>query len=183
MNKCEYIYELVKDNDIISNNESKNIIDLSGGSTKNRYAIYLAPNINKDSHWFLKKCNPLWGGMHVTIVGFHNDHPPLKANLRKASKIIPKIFKKRKMSLWKMNPKTIKIKGNKIYFKSRSLDKLSSWFRTKGFNNVKSNWHITSENCNIPKHVSCILEDLTWSLVIVKLGNKIKWKERYALYS
>ena len=82
-----------------------------------------------------------------------------------------------------MNINNIKIKGNKIYFTSRTLDKVANWFRTKGFYNVKSNWHITSEDCKIPKNVDCILKDITWSLVIVQLSNVIEWKERYLFYN
>ena len=78
------MYKLVND-EIIQN----------AGTRKNRYAIYLAPNINKNSHLFLKKCNKIWGGMHITIVGFHNNHPPLKANTKKASILIPRIYKKK----------------------------------------------------------------------------------------
>lgn len=83
---------------------------------------------------------------------------------------------------WKINPKHIRIKKNKIYFKSKSLDKLSSWFRTKGFYNVKSDWHITVEDCKIPNNIKDLLKDLTWSLVIVELGNKINWKDKFMLY-
>ena len=158
--------------------------DLEGGATKNRYAIYLAPNLNKKSDEFLKNCNPLWGGLHVTLVGFHNNHPPLKSNVRKASTQIYKLNKNKKKHKmpWKINPKHIRIKKNKIYFKSKSLDKLSSWFRTKGFYNVKSDWHITVEDCKIPNNIKDLLKDLTWSLVIVELGNKINWKDKFMLY-
>ncbi|ARF09658.1 NUDIX hydrolase [Indivirus ILV1] len=154
------------------------------GLQDGNYAVYIAPNLTSSSHPFLKKCNPTWGGIHVTIVGFHPDN----INAKKFIKYISS--QSSNNAEWTVSLDKIKTTGNTIYFKSRTLDKLADFLQQNGFHKIKgkkysnSDWHITSE-CQIPsiKEIQKMLKYQTWSLVLIKeKNNKIKWLNRYPLY-
>ena len=88
---------------------------------------------------------------------------------------------------WKINTKTIKIKHNKIYIKSKTLDNIADFLfnnnfqRVKGPKHTNTKWHITSE-CEIPANIKQFLLNQTWSLVLVSRQNGvIQWLDRYPL--
>jgi hypothetical protein len=146
---------------------------------KHKYAIYVAPDLHSKSRDFFINCNKTWGGMHVTLTGFHKAQPPLKIFMDTISKSGKKH--------WTINLKKVEIKKNKIKFKSITLDKIADFLHKNKFSKVKgpkykkSDWHITSE-CTIPSNILSMLKNQTWSLVLVRINNdKIEWLERYPL--
>ena len=143
------------------------------------YAIYTVPNLTVSSDKFLRKCNKTWGGMHITLTGYHPNQPSPKKFLKHISSIGKKP--------WKINIKTIKIKHNKIYIKSKTLDNITDFLFNHNFQKVKgpkhtnTKWHITSE-CKIPTNINQLLLNQTWSLVLVSRQNGvIQWLDRYPL--
>jgi len=152
----------------------------SGPYSNIEYAVYIAPNLTEASNKFLYDCDKKWGGMHVTIAGYHTNQPAPKKFLKNISKS--------GKNMWTITDNTIKVKDNTIYFKSKTLDSVANFLHKNGFNKVKgpiyakTKWHITSE-CTIPKNIKAILKNLTWSLVLVsRENNKIKWLKRYPLH-
>ena len=148
-------------------------------TTTIKYAIYVAPNLTNMSHSFLRNCNPTWGGIHITIAGFHISQPS-------PQKFIQHISKSGKHP-WTISEKTIRIKNNKIYFISKTLDSVSKFLYDNGFHKVKGpnysnkKWHITSE-CKIPSNIKSILKKQTWSIVLISMQNDvINWLDRYPL--
>ncbi len=149
-----------------------------------KYAVYIAPDLTHKSHPFLVNCNPTWGGMHVTIAGFHQDNINVKKFIKHISS------QSSDNAPWTVSIDKMKIKGGAIYFKSRTLDKVADFLHQNGFYKIKGKkyagieWHITSE-CKIPSinELKKILKYQTWSLVLIKeKNNKIKWLDRYPLY-
>ncbi len=143
------------------------------------YAIYATPNLTISSNKYFHKCNKTWGGMHITLTGYHLNQPSPKKFLKHISSIGTKP--------WKINTKTIKIKHNKIYIKSKTLDTIADFLfnhnfqRVKGPVHVHTKWHITSE-CKIPTNIKELLKNQTWSLVLVSRQNGIiQWLDKYPL--
>ena len=150
------------------------------GSKNTSYGIYIAPDLNNNSHPFLINCNPTWGGMHVTIAGFH----PENINAKKFIKYLSS----QGSTHWTVSIDKIKVKDNTIYFASRTLDKIANFLHDNDFNRVKGKknagveWHISSD-CPVPKNIKNILNNQTWSLVVIKQkNNSVKWLDRYPLH-
>ena len=136
------------------------------------YAVYVAPNITSTGNP-LSKCNSQWGGLHVTIAGFHYNQPMPQQFLKHVSGLGGKP--------WTMNVKTIKIKKDAVYFKSKTLDTVANFLRQNNFYKVKGKWHITFE-CDMLKNIKGILGKQTWSLVVVSRSNGVvKWSDMYPL--
>lgn len=143
------------------------------------YAIYIAPNLTHSSHSFLQNCNSSWGGMHVTIAGFHVNQPAPQKFIQHISQS--------GTHKWTITENTIKVKDKKIYFASKTLDNIAKFLHENGFHRVKysnnksKKWHITSE-CKIPSNIKSILKKQTWSIVLISKENGIiKWLDRYPL--
>ncbi|MCJ7636149.1 MAG: NUDIX domain-containing protein [Nitrososphaeraceae archaeon] len=146
------------------------------------YAVYIAPDLNRNSHPFLLNCNPTWGGMHVTIAGFHPDNFVAKKFIKHISS--------QGSNEWTISVDKIRVKGKTIYFKSNTLDKVADFLNENDFHKIKGKkyagveWHITSE-CPIPslRELKRIFKNQTWSLVLIKeKNNKIKWLDRHPLH-
>lgn len=148
-------------------------------TTTTEYAVYVAPNLTNMSHSFLRNCNPTYGGIHVTIAGYHISQPS-------PQKFIQHISNSGKHP-WTISENTIKIKNKTIYFKSKTLDIVAKFLHDNGFYKVKgpnysnNKWHITSE-CKIPSNIKSILKKQKWSIVLIsKQNNVINWLDRYPL--
>lgn len=149
---------------------------------KHRYAIYAAPDLQtipESDQKYIKSCGDSWGGAHVTIVGFHREHPPLKLFLQYISNSGAKD--------WKLNPRKAVIQNNKLLFNSRTLDKIADFLKHNGFKRVKGpihsgdHWHINCQS-NIHEKAIKILNKCKWSLTIVrKEGDSVRWQESYPL--
>jgi hypothetical protein len=115
------------------------------------------------------------------LAGFSNTHPPIKeflSNLSKKGNIE-----------WNINNKSITIKKNTIYFKSRTLDKIANLLADNMFKRIKGkkfsgiDWHISFPNCAIPSNMINILDNLSWSFVIVRENKNgtYTWLEKYII--
>lgn len=141
------------------------------------YAIYLVPHL-KGKEKELHKCNQEKGGIHIELVGFSKNHPPIKPNLEYLSKI--------GKDQWKINGESIRIKNNAIYFDSNTLDKIASYLTQNTFQKVKGerfskvDWHI-SMNCAITEKMLKIIKNTTWSLCIVRENDNktYTWIDKY----
>lgn len=156
--------------------DNVNVSNLINVNTSNKeYALYIVPNVNNKNINIIN-CNKKWGGTHVTVVGFHEDNYKLK-------KIVPLLSKIGKKN-WSLNINTIGIQKNKyLYFKSKTLDNISNILKKENMKKVKNDWHISFEDCPIPKNIGSILMNTDWSFVIVYRENgKIKWSnKRYSV--
>lgn len=139
------------------------------------YGIYAVP---RGQHIIYNKANPYWGGIHITIVGFRDDHPAIKINLEKISN---RLFK----TDWKL--KKYMVRKNGIFVKSSTLDKISKILNDKGFKNIKgpiyakNGWHLTFDTKKYSE-ITEMLEKEMWDLVIVKEdGDNHIWLERCPL--
>lgn len=143
------------------------------------YAVYVAPNLTPTSHPFLVNCDKVWGGMHVTMAGYHVRQPQPQKFLEHISNS--------GHQPWTISVDGITTKGKTIYFTSHTLDSISKFMHSSGFKRIKgpkysdTKWHIKSE-CSIPKDIKIILKHQTWSLVLVsKQNGAITWLNRYPL--
>ncbi|QKF93724.1 NUDIX hydrolase [Fadolivirus algeromassiliense] len=143
------------------------------------YAVYIAPDLTQYSDPFLVNCNKTWGGMHVTVAGFHTKQPAPQKFLQHISNS--------GSQLWTISVDKIKVKGKTIYFTSNTLDTVADFLHGSGFKKIKGSkhsgvkWHITSE-CSIPSNIRTILKKQTWSLVLISRQNGIiSWLDRYPL--
>lgn len=143
------------------------------------YAVYIAPDLTNASHPFLLNCAPTWGGMHITLAGYHTNQPAPQSFLQHISNsgIKP----------WTVSDNTIKVRKRTIYFKSKTLDSIGDFLHENKFYKVKGpkysgkKWHVTSE-CKIPSDIKNILKHQTWSLVLVSNENGlITWLDKYPL--
>ena len=149
---------------------------------ESKYAIYIGPDLNAKSSPFLSNCNPQWGGMHVTIAGFHPDNIDAKKFI--------KYLSSQGSTKWTVSINKIKVnnKNNTIYFESNTLDNIASFLKKNKFQKVKGpkysgeEWHMSSD-CPIPKNIKDILKKQTWSLHVIKQKNgNITWLENYPLH-
>jgi len=105
--------------------------------------------------------------LYITIIGFSNKHPPLKINLDYISNLsnIP----------WKIDLTKINIKNNRLYFQSRTLDKIANILANNNFQKIKGK-KFSNTDWNI-------LKNMLWSLVIVKKekNGNITFGEKYLL--
>lgn len=148
---------------------------------KHQYAIYIAP---RQCPKYLMNGNPLWNGIHITMVGFEYDHPEIKKTLLKLSTSA-------RGKQW--NPCTSKMtmknygEETLVYIPSKTLNTICSSLLHHGFRKVKQNFHITivTENvpCNIDLH-SAIGAITEWDYVVVRRNknNNIEWLERYPVH-
>lgn len=143
------------------------------------YAVYVAPNLSQRSDPFLLNCNPTWGGMHITIAGFHLSQPSPQHFLQHISNS--------GTQPWTITVNKIKVKGKTIYFTSNTLDSVAKFLYKSGFKKVKGpkysgvKWHMTSE-CKIPSDIKNMLKKQTWSLVLISRQNGVvNWLDRYPL--
>lgn len=149
--------------------------------TKYRYGVYIVPKLKPDNQK-LHDCNPKWGGLHVTLLGFSSKHPDLRRNIKKTSRA--------GMNKWRMDTKTIEVRNNAVYFRSATLDKVANHLSKSGFQKIKGkffsglDWHITFADCQIPHNIDEILKRVSWSFVIVKEENNgtYSWVKKYKVH-
>jgi hypothetical protein len=141
------------------------------------YALCLGPDLNSHIDPFLLYCNPKTKGMHIALTGFHPNQPISQKLLRQISRSESK--------RWTMNTRTIRPKENIIYFRSRTLDRLSELLFENQFHKVRGPiysqipWLINSQ-CRTPKNIKSILKDQLWSLILVSMQDgKIQWLNHY----
>jgi 8-oxo-dGTP pyrophosphatase MutT (NUDIX family) len=133
---------------------------------QHKYAIYVVPNL-VGAETALHKCDAR-GGLHVTLVDFSDNHPSLKMNL--------KIINQMGSIPWKMDPSTIRINNNTIFFSSGTINTAANILRSNTFQKVMGlrysnmDWHI-SFNCVLPLNIVSILSNCTWSYVIVRMND------------
>lgn len=140
---------------------------------KHKYAIFIYP----------VSFGP---GIHVTVAGFHKNHPPLKNMLEYLSQL-GKISTRKK---WKINSESMIINSKRtiIHFHSRTLDKISDILDTKGFYKIKgpkhsdNMWHINMLN-NTGRGSIQKLINSHWYFSIVRIKNGyVEFLEEYPLY-
>jgi ADP-ribose pyrophosphatase YjhB (NUDIX family) len=144
-----------------------------------RYAIYVVPNL-KDKDKALHKCNQQWGGIHITLVGFSANHPPIKPNLKYLSNV--------GKTKWRIRGDTIRIRNNAIFFDSNTLDKIAIYLTKNTFQKVKgkrysgTDWHITMD-CAITENMLEILKKVSWTLCVVRDNNNgtYTWMDKYRI--
>jgi hypothetical protein len=148
---------------------------------KYKYAIYVVPNL-KGKDKILHQCNKIWSGLHITLVGFSANHPPIEQNL--------KILSQRGIKSWKIDTSTISITNNTVYIRSKTLNKFAKSLTKNSFQNVKGKrfsgnpWHITFNNCIIPINIANVLKKVSWSFVIVRDNNDetYTWIKKYKIH-
>jgi len=147
------------------------------------YAIYIAPRLSMYSDPFLLNCNKTWGGLHVTLTGFHfQNQPPI-------AKKFMEYISSLSMQPWSINVSKISVYDRMIYFDSSTLNQIADFLYTNGFQNVKGQkyantmWHILCE-CPIPQNIVSLLAPLQWDLVLIQNTNGyIQWLDRYPLHT
>jgi hypothetical protein len=150
--------------------------NLNSSINPKKYAIYIVPNDVISLHCDKSK------SLHVTISGFSDryDYRTIRDIVTSLVNRYMTIGKK-----WEMNVKTIKIKHDTIYFKSKTIDKIAKYLydnkikKVKGPEYTNTGWHITF-NCDIPNDIVNILKKMKWSLCIVSMDNGgIKIYDKY----
>ena len=82
---------------------------------KTKYSIYVVPDLTHFSHPFFTNCNIRWGGIHITIVGFHKNHPS-------PSTFIQYISNSGNQP-WTINTRTVKVRNQKYFLNQTLLTK------------------------------------------------------------
>lgn len=143
------------------------------------YGIYVAPKLTSRTEPFLVNCNPTWGGMHITLVGFSYNNPEILNFLSQMA------FNGTRP--WSVNVNTLFVNKNTINFKSNTLDRIADYLAYNGFTNVKgpkySNfmWHMSSD-CPVPYDIKRVMLSTNWVLVKVSSHNGIiRWHEQLPL--
>lgn len=138
-------------------------------------ALFIAPDIQFTKYKKLKKCDKIFGGLHIKITDFDYNHPiELLDQLKKNQKF------------W--NPEIMEQHENKIIFRSNTLDNLSIKLQKLGFRKIKglifgkSEWFMTYD-CIHEHDLLKILAKSTWSIYLIKVNEnkKIKWKQLFRL--
>lgn len=140
------------------------------------YGLYVVPRITSNTDPFLANCDPTWGGMHVTLVGFSHNNPEILNFLTQIA------FGGTR--LWTINVNTVFVNQNTVNFTSNTLNKFADYLSYNGFINIKGPkysqfmWHMSSD-CTVPYNIKTILSSTTWALVKVSNHNGIiRWHEQ-----
>ncbi len=148
----------------------------NNSNNSSNYAIYIIPNLDNSSNIddFLK-CKRL----HIPLTGFSP-----KNNNEKIIKYLSK--NNNNNDEWLITIDSLKIKGNRIYFKSGTLDKIKKFLEKNDFENIKDKLYIEA-TCKIPEinKLKKILKNQTWSFGIIKEkkdGNDIKLVGKHSVY-
>ncbi len=164
-----YSYTIAQQN-IINIPIQQNIINIQNNK---KYAIYV---ISKNSI-----CNDKTK-LYIKITNFSKkyDYDYVKQCLITLTSMMS-------LSNWKVETKYVKIKNNTLYFKSKTLDKITKYLNHNKFEKIngpvytKKPWHIKMD-CDIPKNIIEILKDMKFYLCIVsKKDNKIKIHDKIKL--
>ncbi len=165
-----YSYAITKQN-IIHVPIQQNIINVQNNK---KYAIYVVPKnstlCNDKTKTYIK----------ITSFSKKYNHDYMKQCLTTLTNMMTS-------NNWKIDTKHIKIKNNTIYFKSKTLDKITKYLNHNKFDKINgpiytnNSWYFKME-CDIPENITEILEHMKFNLCIVsKKDNKIKIHDKIKL--
>lgn len=169
----------------IANNiilQSYGLTNLTTGynDREHEYGIYIAPNLMNTTDWYVQNCNNALDGLHIRLLGFSKNHPPLKS--------VMNLISKSGRYNWNVNPNKVLITNNSAYIQSQTLDSIADFLVSNGFSKVKgpvysgNPWIMDMTGCIIPNNILQILGNLTWSLVLVRIKRgRVEWLDRYPL--
>lgn len=155
-----------------------------------RYGIYATPSTSSSD-----PKNEIWGGPHITLVGFHRSHG--EPNKIQAVQQIA-AGKKNSKKTWHPNSWSVQKwrSGWRIVIYSDFLDDLAEKFKKSGFFDIKGkkyahvDFHITLPNVKTQKEAEKYAKSLTkktWELTLVKRDYltkeqfKCTWINQYPL--
>jgi hypothetical protein len=131
-------------------------------------SIVVAPDIQFSKYKNIRNCNKKLGGLNIQLTGFDYQPIDLLDNLKIKKKFwIPDVIEKH---------------NNKLIFRSNTLDDLSIKLNKDEFRKInglifgKQEWFMTFDCNNIDEIIKILLKS-TWSIYLICIDKKIKWKQ------